>query len=249
MTLEPDTPIVAPPRFYRVTLAGLTYREIWRFASWWPALNSSVLKLCRIDVLLSQGVPEPRRLDQMRISPSSIREDLLTPLDAMNGQVRELGFLQPIYYRWPESLIVGTETVAAACLHSDRETFANLIVGKAANRIVAVVSFVTGYADGSFFSSGNDKAKFLLNPANGVLYLPGTSAANVFAKHESARHLWAKGRQVRRVSTEAQLADSLYDYEQSFYQWQIRRGAFIEMTAEEVESARRQCASVCGQAR
>jgi hypothetical protein len=244
MTIEPDTPPVAPPRYYKATLAGLTYREIWRFASWWPAVVSSVLKLCGIDVLLSQGAPEPRRLDQMRISPSVIRDDLRAPLETMSAQVRELGFLQPIYYRLSESLIVGIETVAAVCLHSDHETFANLVVVKATNRIVAVASFVTGYADGSFFSSGNDKARFLPNPANGVLYLPGTNAADVFAKHESARHRWAKGRQVRRVSTEAELADSLYDYEQSFHQWQVRRGAYIEMTAEEVESARRQCASV-----
>jgi hypothetical protein len=204
--------------------------------------------MCGNNMLLSQGAPEPLRLEQTRISSSVICDDLLASLNAMVAQVGELGFAQPIYYRSPENLIVGTEVAAAACLHADCETFANLIVVKAVIGIRPVASFVTGYADGSFFSSGNDKAYLLRIPANGGLNLPGTSAAEVFARHEIARHQWAKGRQVRRVSTEAELADVLYDYEQSSHQWHIRRGAFIEMTAEEVESARRQCASAHGRA-
>jgi hypothetical protein len=243
MSLVPDSRSVGPVRFYKTTLAGLTYREIWRHSSWGKALLVSVMKKCGYDILLAQGAPEPVRLEQMRLNPFALRNDLRTSLDGLVSHVSWLGFGQPVYYWMPDSLIAGNEGAAAVCIHKDHQTFANLIVVQAGNKRKAVISFVTGYVDGSFFSSGNDKAQLLTNPANGALHLPGSPASELFTQHENARQRWANGRAVRRVSTEAELADALFNYERSGHQWHVMRGAYVEMSPGEIESARRQRAS------
>lgn len=240
MSLVTDSHPVAARRFYKATLAGLTYRELWRLGSWWNATIATVMKRCGYDMVLSQGTPEPVRLEQMRVSPFALRGDIRGALDAMLSPISMMGFARPTYYRLPESLIAGNECAGAVCLHRDNQTFANLVVAQSFNKWRAVTSFVTAYTDGSFFSTGNDKARLIENPENGWRYLPGLHAPELFARHERARQRWEKGRQVRRVSTEAELASALFDYEQSSYQWHVRRGVYLEMSAAEIESARRQ---------
>lgn len=238
----PDLPATSTLRYYKATLSGLTYRELWSMGTLSSAFIVWILKACGNNMLLAQGTPEPVHLDQMRLDPSAIAEDLRAPLDLMLGQVVPLGFSGPIYYRTP-ALIAGIEAAAVTCLHKDREILANLLVAKSNQQQRAVVSFISACADQTFFCSANDKDGFLRNPRNGTLFLKGASASKVFDRHEKARRSWAKGREVRTVTTESELAQALLDYELSMHQWHVDRGAYIQMTDEEVESARQQCAS------
>lgn len=201
-----------------------------------------ILKACGNNMLLAQGTPEPVRLDQMRLDPSAIAEGLRAPLNAMLEQVAPLGFSGPIYYRTP-ALIAGIQAAAVTCIHKDGETFANLLVANSNEQHRAVVSFITAYSGGTFFCSANDKDGFLKNPRNGYLFLKEASASEVFARHEKARRSWGKEREARTVTTESELAQALFDYELSMHQWHVDRGAYIQMTDEEVESARQQCAA------
>lgn len=229
-------------RYYKATLSGLTYRELWNMGTLWSTAIVWILKACGNDMLLAQGTPEPVRLGQMRMDPSAIAENLRASLNAMFAQITPLGFSGPIYYRTP-ALMAGIQAAGATCLHKDGETFANLMVAESNQQHRAVVSFITAYSGGIFFCSANDKDGFLKNPRNGHLYLKGVSALELFARHEKARRSWGEGREARTVTTESELTQALFDFELSAHQWHVDRGAYIQMTDEEVESARQQCAS------
>lgn len=225
-------------KYYKTTFSSLSYGDLWRCAPWKTALFALGMKLMGSQSSTSAGVPEPVPLSEERIDPQQIDPDILQALRRMVEDLEALGFRDPIFYRHPYMLLSSTTGFAAILRHENGEVFANAICIRSSLGFVKTVGFVTGYTDKTFFSAGTSRKKLAVNPANGSLSLPGQPLLNVFQQHTQARAKWGVNKVIRPIRDERDLEEVLCDYEWSSLRWHINRGAYIQMTAEEVESTR-----------
>lgn len=242
MTDQGPAPL-APRNYYKCMLRSLSYRELWRLSNWKTFPFFGVMKILGMDLLLSQGTPEPVSLDGMRVDRAQIDPSLCDALDKLVEECMDLGFSRPIYYQMVDELVAGNECAAAICIHAHHETVANFMVVKSSQNWRRVTSFLSAYSDGLFFSSDNDKPGFMNPRGDGALHLLSKPGPEVFCQHEKARKKWARSRLPLQIANEAELTSVLYAYDLHRHNWHVRRGIYVKMTPEEVESARRQKSS------
>jgi len=226
--------------YYKATLSGVTYPELWRMMSPVMFLIAATMKVFGGNMPLAQGLQANLHLEYMRATPDQIAPEVLNALLEMVEECVALGFKEPILYHQPQSLLPGVESAAMACIHSSGEVFADMMAVQSTMGLKKVASFTSAYSDGTFYDSGNAKMEMTPDPKRKTLHMPGKTASQTFSAHEAGRTQWGRDRQIRRVSNFQELDAVLYDYEASGFEWNIGRGFYCLMTKSEIEVVRRQ---------
>jgi Zn-dependent protease len=234
----------APTKYFRTENRRLTFRECWWLAPGWRVLFLWIPKVLRIPLELGAGLPAPRPFEERWVDPASLPPEVREVLDVKARGLMKLGFDLCHYHVLVGSLMT-SESGGCYMVHASGEIVATILFARnyadnGSTNEGEVTAFLTPKLDGSMLITTNQAQKLESSPANEVLHQPGAFAETLLASHqERLAAVRALGKLLpRRITETPELAQLVDAHEQRSFDFHVRRGVWVPMTAPQVERMR-----------
>jgi Zn-dependent protease len=218
-----------------------SFNDCWRLTQNSGFLTLAGAKLLGIRIDFPSYLPEPRPLQDLIIGEQEIPGEARLAFEAKMAELANAGFRWPIYHTLKDQLLP-TQTFGVALLFADGSTIAKLIYIKQVHgqrQVKKIVfAFVSPLTSGRFLCTGAKSKGFASNPRVLVKRLSGQDMLAVYAVHQRrVREL--QNDSVRAIQNSQELVQVTGEYENLSSLAHIASGVYQEVSAEEIEMARR----------
>lgn len=237
-------------QYYQTDSRNLSFKECWNFTRSWKFIVLGGMKILRIKLPGSIGIPYPASHRDMQVRVEDIPEICRTPIEAKVQELTDLGFHSPFYFLEKRNLIAQTESQqqgAVAMQHRSGDAVAIAIHVHHVSGLTVISKTVTGIVslrnDGTFLGVFDSAEQLKGVPEDSVIRLVDASPAELWGAHEKLLFGGRDPEMIKKVKSEADLI-KLLDYNGiREFDFHIKRGFYTLMADRDVELMREQMAS------
>jgi len=218
--------------YFRTETRRLTFRELWRISSRWPVF----LVACVNKVL---GVRQPVRWalqHELTIRPLHTEEipcAALRVLEPLIEQFQQSGARLAFFQSTPST--GNLKGYSAVLLPSEHNAVIVVIWVRAQisgpGTVKSGCAVTSELQDGSFFSTTNLPPAFNKPPGSRAVHLRGATPTELAQRHQEA--LIESGSNATRIHNEQEAINLLVEAKRRNFEWQVGRGVWVPLTAEE----------------
>ena len=237
-TTKVKTAVREYTKYYKIDSRKLTFGEYWSFCQGKPHvfLVVSILKILRIPCTLSQGLPEARKYDDLRI-----REDELSieaRLSFCNHAIplAQKGF-DLISYAALTNNLMPIQTYVADYLHQDKSVMLRLFYSRSEGpslTITECISLVTILENGLDITTTNRNNSFKSPPDQINSVIKTSDLEKLIKVHTSNIQKYTSSATIRLIHSPAEFEECAFGLEKKFYDYNVQRGVLVEMTPDEI---------------
>lgn len=219
--------------YYRADTTRMTFRELWRISSRWPVfLTGCVNKVFGIRVPVQWAIRHELTIKPLHAE--EVPENALQMLEPFVEEFEQMGARLAFYQTTPA--VGNLEGYSAVLAPPEHNAVVQVVWAKTQISRRGKTSFgcaiTSQLQDGAFFTTTNLASKFKKPPEFRVLRLRGAAPTDLARRHQQA--LAECGSPAIMIRNDEQIKNVLLDIKQRNFEWQMSRGVYVLLTAEEL---------------
>jgi hypothetical protein len=226
-------------RYYKVDSRKITFVEYWRITSNFKGFFwGCIFKIFQLPVKLSDGIPEPTTLADRVAQKTELPPHLVEKLDAGVADYEKLGFGDVYYYNTKNKITSG-ESAGVHLLHASGETTATIVSVRVRGRERTVMSLSSLLENGGVIATSNRPAEYNNPPGLEIERMVGSNALQLWQRHSQKLEAMRMSEPLQKLLAAAAYEKLFEISTKRIFEYNVRRGLWVEMTPEEITVARK----------